>query len=274
MFMKAFRMFSFAALLATLVSIPGCTARSITITTNPPGAEITVNRRLIGISPCRVGFTHYGVYRIEIRKEKYETLVKEECINAPLYGYEPVSFVTDNAIPARLNDDIYLHYVLKKEGEVTDRTALLQRANMARSGVITNKDGTTVNVAYSVPPKTPEQLAKDAQKAADAATAGKDGTTPVKENEFKIKTIPTEEPKGPTIGKELNIKPSTPSPDKKPDAPKPQDPKKDQTPPRTPKNEETIFEKPETPKADAPKTEAPKTETPKTEVPKAESIKN
>lgn len=275
MFMKAVRMFSFAALLALLVSIPGCTARSITITTNPPGAEVTINRRLIGISPCRVGFTHYGAYRIEIRKEKYETLVKEECINAPLYGYDPVSFVTDNAIPARLNDDIYLHYVLKKEGEVTDRTALLQRANMARSGVITGKDGTTINVAYSVPPKTAEQLAKDAQKAADtAATQAKDPNAPVKPDEFKIKAIPTEEPKGPTIGKELNIKPSTPSPDKKPDAPKAPEPKKDQPPVRTPKNEETIFEKPEAPKAEEPKPETPRPAVPRTEVPKPESIKN
>jgi len=73
-----------------VASVPGCTSRSITITTNPPGAEVTINYRSVGVTPVRVGFTHYGTYRIEIRKEKFQTLVKEECINAPAYGYEPI----------------------------------------------------------------------------------------------------------------------------------------------------------------------------------------
>lgn len=256
MLKQAIRIFCLAAITALFVSVPGCTARSITITTNPPGAEVTVNRRLVGITPCRVGFTHYGVYRIEIRKEKFVTLVKEECINPPIYSYEPISLVTDNAIPARLNDDIYLHYVLKAEGEVTERKSLLERANAARDGQITLGDR-HINVAFSVAPKTPEQLAKDAQKKADAAGAtepGKEGTptTPVvpKDNPFVIKPIPTEEPKGPTIGKNLNIQPT--APEKKPEAPKSNEPKKDQPPPRTPKPEELQFEKPDAPKTPPP----------------------
>lgn len=268
MLTKAFRMMCVAAVIAVFVSIPGCTARSITITTNPPGADVFVNRRLIGKSPVRVGFTHYGVYLVEIRKEKFETLSREECINPPLYSYEPVSLVSDNLIPARLNDDIYLNYVLKPEGEVTERKGLLERAEAARGGMITLGDR-HISVAFSVPPKTTEQLAKDAQKKADATTTplGKDGLPlpPVgpKPDEFKIKPIQTQEPKGPTIGKELNIKPATPA--VKPDAQKPVEPKKDQPPPRTPKNEEIQFEKPPVPKTDAPKTDAPKPDAPKTE---------
>jgi hypothetical protein len=263
MLTKAFRMMCVAAVLAVFVSIPGCTARSITITSNPPGADVMVNRRFIGQTPVRVGFTHYGVYLVEIRKEKFETLSKEECISPPLYSYEPVSLVSDNLIPARLNDDIYLHYVLKPEGEVTERKGLLERMEAARQGQLTLGDR-HISVPYSVPPKTPEQVAKDVQKKADATAPqlGPDGKPlpPVgpKPNEFIIKPIETEVPKGPTIGKELNIKPTTPA--IKPDAPKPLEPKKDQPPPRTPKNEEIQFEKPPAPKTDAPKTDAPKTE--------------
>jgi hypothetical protein len=234
---------------ALLASVPGCTSRSITVTTNPPGAEVTVNYRLVGVTPCRVGFTHYGTYRIEIRKEKYKTLVKEECVNPPAYGYEPISFVTDNAIPARLNDDIYFHYVLKPEGEVSERTALLERANRARDGFAVKSDGSEVHVAYTVPEKTPDQAAKIAQQnAADEKAKAAAAALPAN-NDFKIKQIPTEEPKGPTISKDLNIK--VPTPEKKPETVKPpeapKEPRKDQ-PVRTPKSEELIFEKPAEPK--------------------------
>ncbi len=262
MLKNAIRLFAFALLVTLLSTIPACTSRSITVTSTPPGAEVTINHRLVGVTPCRVGFTHYGVYSIELRKEKFEPLSREETINTPGYGYDPISFVTDNAIPARLNDDIYLHYVMKPEGELSERNALLQRMELARLGQIHLKDGREVAVPYSTPPKTPEQLAKDAQKTQDAAnpptTPGKDGQPPpvIPKPDFKIKEIPTEAPKPPNIGKDLNIKP----PEKKPETPKPDEPAKDpqkDTPPtpRTPKSEELIFEKPA---ADAPKTDEKK----------------
>jgi len=259
MILKATRWITAALLLALLPSIPGCTSRSITITSNPPGAEVFINYRPVGVTPVRVGFTHYGTYRIELRKEKFQTLVKEECINAPAYGYEPISAITDNAIPARLNDDIYLHYVLKAEGEVSERSALLERADLASKGVITRPDGSTVNIAYSAPVKTPEQIA--AKEKATAAAQNKPlppGAPPMPTNQFTIKPIDTKEPVGPTISKELNIKPTTPEkkPDTTPPVTPPVEPKKDQ-PVRTPKGEELIFEKPKTDekKPDAPKTE-------------------
>ena len=70
-----------------------------------------------------------------------------------------------------------------------------------------------------------------------------------------IKPIPTEEPKGPNIGKNLNIQPT--APDKKNEAPKSTEPKKDQPPPRTPKPEELQFEKPDAPKTPPPATPKP-----------------
>ena len=259
MISKTFKILGVLLLAVLLQSTPGCTARSLTITTNPPGAEVSVNYRVIGTSPCRVGFTHYGVYRIEIRKEKFETMVREECINPPIYGYDPLTVVADNAIPARLNDDVYLHFVLKAAGDVSERSALLQRAAAAASGMGTNTKNETVQLAYTRPPKTPEQLAKQAEKDAQkpaqpSATAPGTGTgtgTGIKKpDEFTVKPLEEKEPEGPKISKELGIKPSLP--DKKPDAPKvpqaPTDPKKDLTPPRTPKPEELIFDKPDAPK--------------------------
>ena len=99
-----------------LLSAAGCTSRGLTITSNPPGAEISINHRVVGVTPLRVGFEHYGTYRIELRKEHYQVLVKEAAINPPIYGYDPPAFFADNIIPARLNDELYLHYVLTPIG--------------------------------------------------------------------------------------------------------------------------------------------------------------
>ena len=106
---------AFAGAALALVLISGCTSRGMTVTSEPPGAEVSINRRVVGDSPIRVAFTHYGTYRIELRKRGYETLVREENVSPPIYGYDPVAAVADNLIPSRLNDDVYLHYVLKPQ---------------------------------------------------------------------------------------------------------------------------------------------------------------
>jgi hypothetical protein len=100
-----------AALLLLVAS--GCTSRGMTVTSEPPGAEVSINRRVVGETPIRVGFTHYGTYRIELRKYGYQVLVRDEKVNPPIYGYDPVAAVADNVLPTRLNDEVYLHYVLK-----------------------------------------------------------------------------------------------------------------------------------------------------------------
>jgi len=160
-----------AALL--LLGAAGCTSRGITITSVPEGAEVSINRRVVGKTPIRVAFAHYGTYRLELRKEKFETLVREATINPPVYGYDPPALFADNLIPARLNDEVYLHYVLKPLEEksdqqaISERDALLARADAARKGTVTN-------------PRTGEQMqielvrAPSKKKAPEAVAAAED----------------------------------------------------------------------------------------------------
>src|SRR5579862_2626573 len=153
--------------------------------------------------------------------------------------------------------------MMKAEGEVSERAALLERADLAAKGIITRPtDHSTVNVAYSAPPKTPEMIAaKEKAAAAEQNKPLPPGTPPMPTDQFRIKDIGTKEPVGPTISKELNIKPTTPEkkPEPTPPVGPPVEPKKDQ-PVRTPKGEELIFEKPKTDekKPDAPKTDEKK----------------
>ena len=163
---------------ATLLMTSGCTSRGMTITSEPPGAEVSINRRVVGETPIRVAFTHYGTYRFELRKDGLQTLVKEETVNPPLYGYDPVTVLADNALPARLNDDIYFHYVMKP----------LEEGEKAAEADTDTKDGDDkgdrpVKSAY-VDPKViearmqREKLAKDSLMARAVAARGGDVTHP------------------------------------------------------------------------------------------------
>jgi len=185
-----------AALLLVLIAA-GCTSRGMTVTSNPPGAELSINRRVVGKTPMRVGFTHYGTYRFELRQKGYEVLVKEEDIKPGFYGYDPAAFVADNVIPARLNDEVYIHYNMKAidsdEAKAADadadaaagkkdesapavktdgRTALLERANAARAGrAIHPKSGTEVAIELGREPKRLDSATPEEELAGTTETA-------------------------------------------------------------------------------------------------------
>lgn len=142
---------SLAGLLVACLA--GCTSRAVTVTSLPAGAEVSINRRVVGKTPIRVNYTHYGTYRIELRQSRYKTLVREENLRPPWYGYDPFSFFADNIIPARINDESYLHYVMEPVPEQTDRDSLMQRATAARDGKVTHPvTQETMDLAWA-PPK-------------------------------------------------------------------------------------------------------------------------
>jgi hypothetical protein len=178
----------------------GCTGRGMTVTSLPAGAEVSINHRVVGVTPIRVSYTHYGAYRIELRKERYETLVKEEKVNPPWYGYDPITAVADNAIPARFNDEIFLHYVLKPVEE-GNRDSLMERANAARDGKAVNpRNQEKIEVVFTTPAVT-----KNAPEAIGPKSA----------------PSPTAPLVGPAAAPNLDIpKTGTPSDEKPPEGPK------------------------------------------------------
>lgn len=238
--------------LILLIGASGCTSRGITVTSVPPGAEVSINRRVVGVTPIRVGFTHYGTYRIELRKEKYQTLVKEEPIKPPIYGYDPAALVADNLIPARLNDEVYLHYVMKPlelktdKDALTERDELMERAELARDGTITHpKTGELVQVDLQREPKKSKAVASS-DEGESPLVAGADNSNPLleKPSVLTIKDITAPQPEGPRLAKELNVEVPL---DKRAAFIKPEEARKPATPRviRTPKDEELIFDSPE-----------------------------
>ncbi|HYG76909.1 MAG TPA: PEGA domain-containing protein [Planctomycetota bacterium] len=237
-------------LLLTVLFVSGCTSRGLTITSVPPGAEVSINRRVVGVTPIRVGFTHYGTYRIELRKEKHQVLVREEPIKPPVYGYDPMALAADNLVPARLNDEVYLHYVLKPQDEsgdkqaLSDRDALIERAELARAGTVTHpKTGQQYQVALKrEAPKS--EFKPDDESQSPIAGADNFRVRPT-ELELVVKDIKAPQPEGLRLAGELNIQPL--SPDKKAIFKDPNEERTTADRPaviRTPKDEELIFDEP------------------------------
>ena len=261
------RVAGLAALFMVMSTLTGCTSRGITVTSVPPGAEVSINHRVVGVTPIRVGFTHYGTYRIELRKEKYQVLVREEAVNPPLYGYDPAAAIVDNLVPARLNDEVYLHYIMKplddkpdvpakadagdksgtpENGALTERDALMERALAARDGKVTHpKTGQQYEIALKRENTKPVAAAQvpDPESAPVIAANTTDKPTGL---EPVVKDITMPQPKGVTLAKELNL--DTPAKDKSlvfvnPDG-STDEKKPDPKVIRTPKDEELIFDKP------------------------------
>ena len=108
----------------------GCIARTVTVESTPPGAEVRLNGQSVGRTPVTVPFRHYGVYRVEVRKSGFETLEVEEPLVAPVYARFPLCIFTELLWPARIRDDRYLSYELEKP-RTPERTGLLERADEA-----------------------------------------------------------------------------------------------------------------------------------------------
>jgi len=198
---------------ACLFIVSGCTSRGITITSLPEGAEVSINHRVVGNTPIRVAFNHYGTYRLELRKEKYQTLVREENVHPPAYGWDPGALIADNLIPARLNDEVYLHFVMKPLEEKADkealseRDALLQRAELARAGTVTNPrtgEQSHIELTHAPAPRATE-VGDEEEAAASSEVASKSILDKPPTLQSAVKEITTAKPEGSRLAKEYNV---------------------------------------------------------------------
>lgn len=132
----------FAAIVLTaLAAFSGCVERALVITSEPTGADITVNQQWKGKTPYVLPFKHYGVYDIWIEHPGFEEngkMVKfyplhvGEPIKAPGYQYAGADFVSEVLLPTTLRDQHNLHYILERVDKADDVADVLSRANQLR----------------------------------------------------------------------------------------------------------------------------------------------
>ena len=96
---------------ATLATLPfvlglsGCAAeKTLTIMSEPPGAEVRLGDQSLGQTPVTVDFLHYGTQRLGMSLEGYNRVERDLRIKAPWYGRFPMDFFTEVIVPIGWED--------------------------------------------------------------------------------------------------------------------------------------------------------------------------
>jgi hypothetical protein len=127
------RLCALGLVLVGLVAVCGCVQRRLTIRSNPPGALVYIDNYEIGTTPCSTDFVYYGMRRVRIVKDGYETLDQKQFIFPPWYEWFPIDFFTENILPAEIRDSRTLEFQLAPQMIVpTDQ--LIGRAENLRRG--------------------------------------------------------------------------------------------------------------------------------------------
>jgi hypothetical protein len=83
----------------------GGVQRRITVRSNPPGAQVYIDKYEIGRTPCAVSFLYYGKREFKLVKDGCETLTVDKWIFPPWYEYYGLDFISENLSPVEIRDE-------------------------------------------------------------------------------------------------------------------------------------------------------------------------
>ena len=112
-------------------ALGGCLERDITITTDPPGALVTLNQVEIGRTPVTTPFKWYGDYDVRLELDGCKTVHAHANIIIPPQEVPPFDMFNEMA-PWTYYDHRYLHYTMEKL-VLPDPEALIERAETLRA---------------------------------------------------------------------------------------------------------------------------------------------
>jgi hypothetical protein len=114
------------------LAVGGCVRRTLTITSDPPGALVYLNDQEVGRTPLQRDFTWYGHYSVDLRHEGYQTVRTRRWLVAPWWQWPPFDLVAE-LLPLRLNDDRTMQFSLVPVAEDSaDPQAMVSRAQALR----------------------------------------------------------------------------------------------------------------------------------------------
>lgn len=118
-----------AATAALVCALAGCVERRIFITSDPPGADVTLNDLAVGRTPLEVDFVYFGKYDIRVAKPGYETLLTSGWVNMKPHDLPGLDLVAE-ALPHRFRTHAQWHFTLREAS--TDPDELIARAAALR----------------------------------------------------------------------------------------------------------------------------------------------
>ena len=130
---------SICCLLVAVCGLSGCVRRTMTISTEPQGATITLNDEQIGRSPVSRDFTWYGDYDVVIRKQGFETLHTNVVVKTPWYEVSPIDFFFDVLWPGHIHD-LHEYSFTLAPSVVPEHDDLVNRATALRAEALSDGD--------------------------------------------------------------------------------------------------------------------------------------
>lgn len=118
-----------AALLAAPCLLVGCVQRTISVTSDPPGALVHLNDEEVGRTPVTVPFTFYGVYDVRLSRQGYQELWTEQQAPAPWWETPGPDLIAEMIPGARSHFD--WHFTLEPAPELTDAEVISEQADGA-----------------------------------------------------------------------------------------------------------------------------------------------
>jgi len=123
-----------------LLALPlaGCRAeRHLVFVSEPPGAHVRLDGKVVGRTPLDLRFEHYGTRRISIYRSGYRSHDEVIEVETPWFFVFPLDYVSEILLPFGWEDIHRFEVVLEPQtGEVTegDMESVLGRAERLRRG--------------------------------------------------------------------------------------------------------------------------------------------
>ncbi|MDG1499399.1 MAG: PEGA domain-containing protein [Planctomycetota bacterium] len=116
---------------ATLLTLPialgltSCAAqKTLTITSEPPGASVRLGDNYIGETPVTVKFLHYGTQRLGLALTGYDRVERDMRISPPWYARFPIDFFSEVLLPIGWTDHRLVSLKLEPTPERIDAVEL------------------------------------------------------------------------------------------------------------------------------------------------------
>jgi hypothetical protein len=114
-----------------LLALPACVTRKLTIRSEPLGAQVILDGRVVGTTPYEETFLSYGVRRLELRLSGFDTKTIDMHVSRPWWQVFPFSLFTDVLLPVDIHDDRDFAYQLSLTEQITDRVSAEDAARAA-----------------------------------------------------------------------------------------------------------------------------------------------
>lgn len=134
------RLCPFALILAAAAT-GGCLKRTISVTTEPPGALVWINDVEVGRTPLETDFTFYGKYDVRIRREGYEPIITSAKAQTPVQEFPGVDILAE-AAPVRMHNVVKWHWNLTPLAEQAQSKEQAEKDLLDRAGALRDQVAT------------------------------------------------------------------------------------------------------------------------------------